>query len=257
MTDTIRVVDRRRHPRDAGTSRQAALVRDGHRGRGTAASGQEAIDIDRTAHPGRRAHGHQHAGHGRHRHHRAARPTCAHRRDRDDERPGRGGLSASLDARGRARVPGQAVQLATSCAASIREVHVREREKLGRMLVAQPQQTCAARRHGAASTARSSPSSRPREASAAPRWRSTSRSPSPPSRAVGRARGRRLPVRRRGCAAQPQPQEQVHRGRAGATGPGERTRRHALDQPQHRIKVLLAPPSPEMAELVTVDQSGA
>ena len=38
---------------------------------GAAASGEEAVELAGRLSPGRRAHGHQHAGHGRHRHDRA------------------------------------------------------------------------------------------------------------------------------------------------------------------------------------------
>ena len=66
-------------------------------------------------------------------------------------------------------------------------------------------------------------------------------------------RGRLVPVRRRRRPAQPQPQEQVDRG------PDPRARGRRAPNPSTPsssttsagIRVLLAPPSPEMAELIT------
>ena len=78
---------------------------------GAAAGGPEAIVMATGVRARRRPDGHQHAGHGRHHGDREARRRCADRRRDHDVRPGRGGLPPPLDARRRARVPGQAVQL--------------------------------------------------------------------------------------------------------------------------------------------------
>ena len=140
----------------------------------------------------------------------------ARRRDHHDERPGRGGLPAPLDARRRARVPGQAVQLRRA---------VRRRSARSISASARSSTACRSRPQCLGQ--------RPRRAGA-PRARARSSRVFSPKGGVGRttlavnfavaaadragqarrARRRRPPVRRRRRAAQPEPQEQVDRRRA-------------------------------------------
>ena len=101
---------RRRHPRDPRPP--VAAPRDGARNRrGRHGQQRRGSDPDGDGHAsGRHRHGHQHAGHGRHRHCRDHLAAAAEQPRDHDERPRRGRASEAIDARGRTRVPRQAVQ---------------------------------------------------------------------------------------------------------------------------------------------------
>ena len=254
---------RRRHRRDAGAPRQAALVRDAtSRSSASAASGEEAVEIAARLHAGRRAHGHQHAGHGRHRHDRAAL-----------------GARCPTAAIVMMSVQGEADYLRRSMLAGAREFLVKpfssdelcgvdppgplpaSARSSGRMVVACPSSTSRGRRAPAsARPAGSSRCSRPRAGSGARRSPSTSRSPWPASRAarwrswtaasssatwaccststprtsrsstsLGDARQRRRRPRRQ-RAHQPQ---HGHPGAAGAAQPGDGGAGHGRAHPPH------------------------
>ena len=98
-------------PRRATTSPSCSASRSDIEVVGSLGSGEEVAALGQREAARRRAARHQHAGHGWHRHGRAAGAPRAECLDHHDERPGRARLSAPGDARRRARVPGQAVQL--------------------------------------------------------------------------------------------------------------------------------------------------
>ena len=121
---------------------------------------------------------------------------------------------------------------------SIRQVYAREREKLGRVLPAVPANQMVPQ--PAAPGIREPGTGH--HALLAQGWRRPDHARRQPRRRarlgdgpLGRPRGRQPPVRRRGRAAQPEPQEQVHRGRPGRRGQRRRRphRQHPR-QPQHR-----------------------
>ena len=195
---------------------------------GAAASGARGARAGRPALARRRPDGHQHAGHGRHRRHRAALgaevPTAA---------VVMMSVQGEADYLRRSMLAGAREFLvkpfsSDELTASIRQVYTREREKQSR--IERPRRPCCRqptaprrrrqrRRH---TTARSSRSSARRAASAGRRSRSTWRSPRRPSSASRVVLVDALvPVRRRRRPAQPQPEEQVDR----RPGPGARSRR--------------------------------
>ena len=134
--------------------------------------------------------------------------------------------------------------------ASIRQVHAREREKMAGTRPSRQTSALPARRTRGRPRVMALFS--PRAASAGRRSPSTSRSPWPRAGPVGRARGRQLPVRRRRRAAEPQPPQQVHRGhRRRAEGGESSRRRRRSSATRPGVRVLLAPPTPEMAELIS------
>ncbi len=165
---------------------------------------------------------------------------------RDDVGPGRGGLPPPLDARRRARVPGQAVQQRRADRLDPAGLHPRARE-------AEPDGGLAGRRRPPAAHAAGRPRARPGRRGLQPqgRRRPDDRRGQPRRRgrhgarqAVGRRR-RLVPVRRRRGPAQPESEEQVDRGpRPRARGRrGARVDRHVRDQP------LLGRPGPPRAAL--------
>ena len=180
------------------------------------------------------------------------------RRGRDDVGPGRGGLPPPLDARRGARVPRQAVQQRRADRLDPPGLHAgaREAEPDGR-------RRQRAGRRGRGGGRRDAATGEPGQVVAvfSPKG-GVGRTTIAVNLAVaaatelgktGRPRRRLLPVRRRRRPAQPEPEEQVdRRPRARARGGGEL---ESLDtfviNHSSGIRVLLAPPSPEMAELIT------
>ena len=224
---------------------------------GAAASGAQALELAGRAHAGRRPDGHQHAGHGRHRRDGAARRRGPRRRRRHDVGPGRGGLPPPLDARRRARVPRQAVQQ--------RRAHRLDPPGLRpRAGEAEPARGHAGhgdrrRRRRAATatrattTARSSRSSARRAASAGRRSRSTWPSPPRPSSASRSSSwtARSSSATSASCSTSTRrTSRSPTSSRSSRPGEPESLDTFVINH-SAGVRVLLAPPSPEMAELIT------
>ena len=183
------------------------------------------------------------------------------RRRRDDVRPGRGGLPPPLDARRRARVPRQAVQLRRADVLDPPGLHagareaVADRRPAGRRRRGHRRPLLAAWAPSAspASPAASSRCSGRRAASAARRSRSTSRSPRPPSSARRPASSTAsFQFGDVGVLLNLNPK---NKSIADLIPELEQGEPESIDtfviNHSAGIRVLLAPPSPEMAELIT------
>ena len=136
---------------------------------------------------------------------------------------------------------------------SIRQVYTREREKLSRIALQAAAAGGAARGQGRQPAGARGRRARPRRRGVRPQGR---RRPDDPRRQPGGRRGHRagpahvprgrlVPVRRRGRPAQPQPQEQVHRG--PHPGAGERRGRVARHVPHQPLRRHPRPAGPAVA----------
>ena len=227
-------------PRRATTWPSCSASRSTSRSSGSVGSGEEALQPRRARSTvDVAAARHQHARHGRHRHGRAAGAPRADCLDHHDERPGRARLSAPRDARRRARVPGQAVQLGRAGRVDPPGPPARAPEagpRRGRSLPAPGE------RHSHVEPPRRGPGQvvtffAPKggvgRTTLAVNFAVAAQTELEQAR---RARRRRPPVRRRRRAAQPQPQEPVDR-RPGARDETAATL-DTLDidagRPQHR-----------------------
>ena len=210
--------------------------------------------------PGRRPDGHQHAGHGRHRRDRAARRPCV---------PGAAVVMMSVQGEAdylrRSMLAGAREFLvkpfsSDELTASIRQVSARERDKQSRMAVAAVTAAGSvpatdgtrSRRTGRARPGRRGlqPQGRrrPDDRRGQPGRRRRDR-----ARQEGRHHGRLLPVRRRRRPAQPEP---ARASRSPTSSPSSRSGElDSIDtfliNHTAGIRVLLAPPSPETAEMIT------
>ena len=171
---------------------------------------------------------------------------------RHDVRPGRSRLPAAVDAGGRARVPRQAVQ-------QRRADRIHPAGELARAGEGQPDRGRHADLHERDRTGRRR--GRPGRGRLQPEGRRRSDDPrGQPGRRgghgawqAGRRHGRLVPVRRRRRPVQPQSQEQFDRRSASPSSSRARSTRSTRSSRSHSsgVRVLLAPPSPEMAETIT------